>query len=79
MSEEPLIHSHESDCLPGKHPLANATVHCGNCKLMVHAFNNECMNPWVEWRGKVLCIECAKPALVNWETFEVLAGELHIT
>jgi hypothetical protein len=74
VSDEPQIHSFEADCLPEEHPLAHETVFCAKCSNMVHAFNNECMTPWVEWRGKVLCLECAKPALVDWQAFKQLVG-----
>lgn len=81
VSDEPLIHDFETDCLPEAHPLAHETVHCGRCKRMVHAFNNECMSPWIEWCGKVLCLDCGGRALIDsdWRTFERLAGELVTT
>lgn len=55
---EPLIHSHESDCLPDNHRLANSSVYCSLCKMMVHAFNNECMAMWVETGLGNYCIDC---------------------
>lgn len=47
---EPQIHSHITDALPEDHPLADQSVYCDeeNCGEMLHAFNNECMQTWVE-------------------------------
>ncbi len=54
---EPLIHSHITDVLPKKHPLANEQVYCDfkGCKEMLHAFNNECMQTWVETANGNFC------------------------
>lgn len=41
MNEEPIIHSHITDGLPDKHPLAYESIHCKKCGEMLHAFNNE--------------------------------------
>ena len=46
--KEPLIHSHITDGLPDEHTLAFSSVYCENCEVMVHAFNNECMQTWIE-------------------------------
>ena len=62
---EPLIHSFETDVLPDEHPWAHETVHCGQCRVMVHAFNNECMQVWVEWEGRALC----------WSDFLAISAE----
>lgn len=74
---EPQIHSFETDALPEDHPLARQTVLCGGCGNMVHAFNNECMSPWVEWDKHVLCWDCALPFFaahgINRERFAVTA------
>ena len=67
MSEEPKIHSHITDCLPDGHPLANKTVYCDSCGAMVHAFNNECMQTWVEFDFGNFCIRCfAEDGQVIW-------------
>ena len=58
--EEPKIHSHITDSLEACHPLAFKNVFCSNnnCKEMVHAFNNECMQTWVETGKGNFCILC---------------------
>lgn len=66
--DEPQIHSFESDRLPETHPWACRSVGCGHCQVMVHAFNNECLQPWVEKVSNdgqyrwALCMECFKEA-----------------
>lgn len=55
---EPQIHSFNTDHLLDDHPWARKTVSCGRCREMVHAFNNECMQPWVEHDGRALCMKC---------------------
>ena len=62
-SDEPVIHSHMDDVLPKHHPLAYETVSCIKCGEMLHAGNNECMQTWVELRGKTFCITCFLPCL----------------
>ena len=57
---EPIIHSFNTDCLPEEHPWVRKTVSCGRCGEMVHAFNNECMQVWVELEQRALCIDCFK-------------------
>jgi hypothetical protein len=74
MSDLPQLHDFETDCLPEAHLWAHESILCGHCKKMVHAFNNECMYPWVEWRDKVLCLDCVLLNL-NWIMFSSLAGE----
>ena len=56
--KEPHIHSHIEDCLPETHPLACETVLCKNCGAMVHAFNNECMQTWIETGNGEYCLRC---------------------
>jgi hypothetical protein len=56
--QEPKIHSHITDCLPDQHPMANEQVVCRKCGVLVHAFNNECMQTWVETGRGALCIKC---------------------
>lgn len=49
-TNEPRIHSHLDDLLPGGHPLAFRVVYCDfqDCHAMLHAENNECMQTWIE-------------------------------
>ena len=56
--QEPLIHSHITDCLPEEHPLADESVYCKECNIMCHAFNNECLTTWVESKWGNYCMEC---------------------
>lgn len=56
--EEPRIHSHITDVLPDDHPLAHEQVECGKCGVLVHAFNNECMQTWVETGCGPFCLRC---------------------
>ena len=58
MLSEPKIHSHIEDVLPGDHPLAYEVVCCESCKVMVHAFNNECMQTWIETGNGNFCVPC---------------------
>lgn len=55
---EPVIHSHITDCLPDEHKQAYESVYCCACKEMVHAFNNECMQTWVETGQGNYCGNC---------------------
>ena len=55
---EPLIHSHITDCLPDTHPLRNSSVYCNKCKEMLHASNNECMQTWIEADKGNYCTQC---------------------
>lgn len=55
---EPLIHSHIEDGLPDEHPMAFTDQQCLVCEEPVHAFNNECMQPWVESGLGVFCLFC---------------------
>lgn len=48
MRVDPVLHSHITDVLPEKHPLAYKSVYCAKCRTMVHAGNNECMMTWIE-------------------------------
>ena len=56
--EEPRIHSHITDVLPGEHALAYEQVQCLDCGRLVHAFNNECMQTWVETGRGAFCLKC---------------------
>ena len=58
--KEPQIHSHITDELPSDHPLVNEQVTCDHpaCQELIHAFNNECMQTWVETGQGNFCIEC---------------------
>lgn len=55
---EPQIHSHITDGLPHMHPLADEQVTCTRCGVLVHAFNNECMQTWVETGLGNYCLVC---------------------
>ncbi len=59
--DEPQIHSHLSDVLPDEHPLANEDVYCDECKVMLHAHNNECMQTWIEFEDGNFCTNCMGP------------------
>ena len=52
------MHSHITDELPSKHPLANEQVYCKSCGELVHAANNECMQTWVETGDGSFCVTC---------------------
>lgn len=58
MNTEPLIHSHITDSLPDEHPNAILSVYCDKCKEMIHAFNNECMQTWLETEQGNFCTKC---------------------
>lgn len=58
MLKEPVIHSHITDRLPDDHKNAYESVYCSKCEQMVHAFNNECMQTWVETGIGVFCGNC---------------------
>lgn len=60
MYNEPIVHSHNTDCLDDDHEMLNKNVYCEKCNVIVHAFNNECMQTWIEYKGKALCSKCAK-------------------
>lgn len=60
MEQEPIIHSHITDCLPTSHKLAYESVYCNKCKVTVHAFNNECMQTWFETEKGNFCTKCFK-------------------
>lgn len=55
---DPLIHTHITDVLPDDHPQAFESINCSACGEMVHAFNNECMQTWVETGKGNFCIFC---------------------
>lgn len=55
---EPRIHSHIVDCLPDEHPKAFEAVYCDGCRSMLHAWNNECMQTWIETGRGNFCIPC---------------------
>lgn len=56
--KEPIIHSHITDVLPEGHPLAYEGTECRSCSVLVHAFNNECMQTWIETGLGNFCIVC---------------------
>jgi hypothetical protein len=55
---EPLIHSGITDLLPDDHPLAYTSISCQQCGGLLHAFNNECMQTWVETGKGNFCLSC---------------------
>lgn len=69
---EPIIHSHKSDRLPAEHPLARKDVCCAKCKELVHAWNNECMQTWVEIEKIPFCMNCALPCFQEVLTYAPL-------
>ena len=58
MSKLPVAHTELEDCLPKDHPLAHDDVYCKGCGVMVHAFNNECMQGWMETVEGNFCFTC---------------------
>ncbi len=57
-TKEPIIHSHITDGLPYEHPLADVSVLCDKCAVIVHSFNNECMQTWYETEFGNYCTSC---------------------
>lgn len=63
MSNEPLIHSHITDCLDEDHPFTKLAcnntpvVDCDNCNEMLWHYN-ECMQTWVETGKGNYCLRC---------------------
>lgn len=55
---EPHIHSHVTDCLPARHPLARTRVRCDRCDALVHLQSNSCMRTWVETGRGNFCLRC---------------------
>jgi hypothetical protein len=57
---EPLLHTGITDALPDDHPLAWTTVYCDwpRCGAMLHAVNNENMQPWIEAGNGSYCVHC---------------------
>ena len=55
---DPVLHSHVSDELPPMHPLAFKALYCVECREMLHASNNECMQTWVETGNGHYCLYC---------------------
>jgi hypothetical protein len=55
---EPRIHSHVTDCLPDRHPLARSRVRCDSCDSVVHLQSNSCMRTWVETGSGNFCLRC---------------------
>ena len=72
MKEEPIIHSHITDCLPDEHPLAHEDVCCDSCHNSVHAGNNECMQTWFEMKDGNFCTSCFKICSVMPENIPAL-------
>jgi len=57
LTESPRIHG-AVDYLPKEHPLANESIYCDECKVMIHAFNNETMRNWIETQLGNYCLDC---------------------
>ena len=57
-AREPRIHSHVTDCLPERHPLARTRVRCDRCDSLVHLQSNSCMRTWVETGRGNFCLRC---------------------
>jgi hypothetical protein len=55
---DPIMHTHVSDKLDDTHPLAFHSIECRRCHETLHAFNNECMQTWVETGKGNYCIFC---------------------
>lgn len=74
---EPQFHTFHTDCLPEEHRWAHVTVNCGRCGRMVHAFNNETMQDWVEWGDLAMCWVDFSTAFIlegiEWREFDRLA------
>lgn len=68
MKIEPRIHG-TLDELPGNHPfvLKSSSLYCENCNEMIWAFNNECMQTWVESGKGNFCITCFAILIVEYE------------
>jgi hypothetical protein len=70
LDQDPIIHSTQTDVLSDSHPWVFECVHCFKCGAMLHAENNECMQPWVEYAEVALCAACAQPFLKDlWSTW----------
>ena len=57
-AHEPRIHSHVTDCLPERHPLAHTRVRCDRCDSLLHLQSNSCMRTWVETGRGNFCLRC---------------------
>jgi hypothetical protein len=55
---EPRIHSHVTDRLPERHPLARSRVHCDRCESLLHLPSNTCMRTWIETGEGNYCLRC---------------------
>ena len=58
MTETYPLHGHKEDKLPDDHPMAFESQYCSVCNRMTHAFNNECMMPWLLVKDEVVCLDC---------------------
>jgi len=61
---EPKIH-YVKDQLDATHPLAYKSLECTVCREAIHAFNNECMQPWVESGKGNYCLLCFTSSLMR--------------
>ena len=55
---EPRLHSHVTDRLPDRHPLARSRVRCDRCESLLHLPSNSCMRTWVETGVGNFCLRC---------------------
>jgi len=65
LKKEPIYHDVD-DCLPQNHPLAWDSVYCKECNCMLHASNNEFMQPWFETELGNFCWDCFGKCFVFW-------------
>lgn len=74
--KEPILHTYIEDKLPEDHPLGHDTIYCTNCKLMLHAFHNECMQTWLETEVGNYCVNCLPiTCIMDVEMFDNLKQE----
>lgn len=53
---DPILHTGATDKLPDDHPRAWDRITCDSCGEDLHAFNNECMQIWVETAKGNFCL-----------------------
>src|SRR6185295_17182832 len=63
---DPVIHW-AIDSLPDIHENAFETLYCKKCNSMIHAFNNEVVQPWVESGEGNYCVKCFSDVINNEE------------
>lgn len=55
------------DCLPDDDPRCNDSLKCYACQGLVHAFNNETMQPWLDTPKGPVCLDCL---VAIWHKFD---------